>query len=80
MGPDFGCYYHPEFLRGISPLAALMKRVPPRKGKLNPDAEREPNFYLIARLHPLPAPMTSYVQVSLPQVAMITDSVAMGPP
>mmetsp|Transcript_11764 Transcript_11764/g.20471 ORF Transcript_11764/g.20471 Transcript_11764/m.20471 type:complete len:363 (-) Transcript_11764:247-1335(-) len=53
-GPDFGCYYHECFLRGIPDLTCLIRRLPPNLGKSTPWAEGEPNFYKLAEKYPLP--------------------------
>jgi len=53
-GPEFGCYYHQFFLRGLPSLTALMQRVSIKQGKLIPHAAGEPCFYLISQLYPLP--------------------------
>mmetsp|Transcript_10614 Transcript_10614/g.19259 ORF Transcript_10614/g.19259 Transcript_10614/m.19259 type:complete len:345 (-) Transcript_10614:187-1221(-) len=58
-GPDFGCYYHQCFLRGLPSLTALMQRVSIKQGKLLPHAAGEPRFYLISQLYPLPPPSNS---------------------
>lgn len=57
-GPDYGCYYHQCFLRGLPSLTALMERVSPKskQGKRIPHAEGEPRFYLISQSYPLPHP------------------------
>lgn len=52
--PDFGCYYHECFLRGLPKLTCLIRRLPPNLGKSTPFAEGEPNFYLISDEYPLP--------------------------
>ncbi|KAL7489978.1 hypothetical protein ACHAW6_016180 [Cyclotella cf. meneghiniana] len=43
-GPDYQCYYHECFLRGLPHLTRLMKRVVPHQGKLVPNVEAEPKF------------------------------------
>jgi hypothetical protein len=53
-GLDHGCYYHECFLRGIPLLTWLMRRVPTNTGKPVPHIEGEPDFYEIAKRHPLP--------------------------
>mmetsp|Transcript_32070 Transcript_32070/g.59228 ORF Transcript_32070/g.59228 Transcript_32070/m.59228 type:complete len:414 (+) Transcript_32070:597-1838(+) len=63
-GADFSCYYHECFLRGIPQLTRLMSRVSSKRGKLKPDAEGEPDFYLIARLYPLPPSVVSFTHES----------------
>eukprot|EP00580_Thalassiosira_gravida_P016137 CAMPEP_0201672356 /NCGR_PEP_ID=MMETSP0494-20130426/32040_1 /ASSEMBLY_ACC=CAM_ASM_000839 /TAXON_ID=420259 /ORGANISM="Thalassiosira gravida, Strain GMp14c1" /LENGTH=358 /DNA_ID=CAMNT_0048153981 /DNA_START=79 /DNA_END=1155 /DNA_ORIENTATION=- len=70
-GPDFGCYYHQCFLRGLPSLTALMQRVSTKQGKLIPHAAGEPRFYLISQSHPLPPPSDSNPTDN--------DSVSQGP-
>ncbi|KAL3757215.1 hypothetical protein ACHAWU_003877 [Discostella pseudostelligera] len=53
-GLDHGCYYHECFLRGIPLLTWLMRRVPTNTGKPVPHIEGEPDFYEIAKRHPIP--------------------------
>lgn len=55
-GPDFGCYYHECFLRGIPEITCLIRRLPANRGKATPFAEGEPNFYRIEERYPLPPP------------------------
>ncbi|KAL3789629.1 hypothetical protein HJC23_003178 [Cyclotella cryptica] len=43
-GPDYQCYYHECFLRGLPHLTRLMKRVEPHQGNILPNVEAEPNF------------------------------------
>ncbi|KAL3789638.1 hypothetical protein HJC23_003187 [Cyclotella cryptica] len=60
-GPDYHCYYHECFLRGLPHLTRLMKRVEPHQGKLLPNVEAEPNFA------EMPIPLsTEYAQPQLP--------------
>lgn len=54
--PDLGCYYHESFLRDMSEITCLIRRLPPNLGKSTPFAEGEPNFYLISQEYPLPPP------------------------
>ncbi|KAL3785967.1 hypothetical protein HJC23_005676 [Cyclotella cryptica] len=63
-GPDYRCYYHECFLRGLPHLTRVMKRVEPYQGKLLPHVEAEPNFYEMPAVHPLP-PSPAYAP-SLP--------------
>lgn len=51
---DFGCYYHECFLRGVPEITCLIRRLPPGKGRTIPSIDCEPDFYTLARLHPLP--------------------------
>ncbi|KAL3803933.1 hypothetical protein ACHAWO_013736 [Cyclotella atomus] len=55
-GPDFHCYYHECFLRGLPHLTRLMKRSEPNQGKMLPHVDGEPNFYEMDLKHPLPPP------------------------
>ncbi|KAL3823653.1 hypothetical protein ACHAXA_009758 [Cyclostephanos tholiformis] len=55
-GPDFGCYYHECFLRGLPDLTCLIRRLPTNLGKSTPYVEGEPNFYIINEQYPLPPP------------------------
>mmetsp|Transcript_10317 Transcript_10317/g.21794 ORF Transcript_10317/g.21794 Transcript_10317/m.21794 type:complete len:393 (+) Transcript_10317:105-1283(+) len=52
-GPDFGCYYHESFLRGLPKLTCLIRRLPANLGKFTPFAEGEPDFYKMAERYPL---------------------------
>ncbi|KAL3783831.1 hypothetical protein HJC23_005324 [Cyclotella cryptica] len=53
-GPDFHCYYHECFLRGLPHLTRMMKRSEPNLGKLLPFVDAEPNFYDMDLKYPLP--------------------------
>eukprot|EP00571_Detonula_confervacea_P011564 CAMPEP_0172307574 /NCGR_PEP_ID=MMETSP1058-20130122/8402_1 /TAXON_ID=83371 /ORGANISM="Detonula confervacea, Strain CCMP 353" /LENGTH=437 /DNA_ID=CAMNT_0013019779 /DNA_START=45 /DNA_END=1358 /DNA_ORIENTATION=+ len=59
-GADYGCYYHECFLRDMSQLTWLMKRLPSNQGKPTPFAGGEPKFYLISMLRPLPPPTMTW--------------------
>lgn len=66
VGADFGCYYHEMFLQGIPELTVLMKRASINMGKLMPNAQEEPDFYVISESRPLPQSSTrTYVEESI---------------
>ncbi|KAL7505560.1 hypothetical protein ACHAWX_000619 [Stephanocyclus meneghinianus] len=73
-GPDYRCYYHECFLRGLPHLTRLMKRTEPNQGKLLPHVEAEPDFYQMDLIHPLPP---SYVY-PLPPVNTPAGAAATG--
>lgn len=52
-GPDFGCYYHECFLRGIPQITSLIRRLPPGGGKKIPLKSEEPDFYKMSIYFPL---------------------------
>lgn len=70
-GPDFGCYYHECFLRGIPEITCLIRRLPPNLGKAIPCKEAEPNFYAISKQYPLKSRLggSSIAQVSVEHAA-----------
>lgn len=54
QGRDRNSYYHERFLRGLPYLCKQMKR-PGVAEKGSTDVDREPDFYKISELHPVPA-------------------------
>ncbi|KAL7477761.1 hypothetical protein ACHAW6_003556 [Cyclotella cf. meneghiniana] len=73
-GPDYRCYYHECFLRGLPHLTRFMKRTEPNQGKLLPHVEAEPDFHQMDLIHPLPP---SYVY-PLPPVNTPAGAAATG--
>eukprot|EP00804_Cyclotella_cryptica_P027675 CCRYP_010293-RB/>CCRYP_010293-RB protein AED:0.05 eAED:0.05 QI:191/1/1/1/0.66/0.75/4/300/416 len=69
-GPDFHCYYHESFLRGLPHLTRMMRRSEPNLGKLLPFADGEPNFYDMDKKYPLPPPEGNHHQ---PQEELYTS-------
>ena len=58
---DLGCHYHECFLRGLSKLTCLIRRLPPSQGKATPYPAGEPNLYTISAAYPLPPAVSSNV-------------------
>lgn len=53
-GPDNQSYYHELFLRGLPHLHAKMRRLVSKEKKLPLKPGSEPDFYALAKNHPLP--------------------------
>uniref|UniRef100_A0A7S4K5Z1 HSF-type DNA-binding domain-containing protein n=1 Tax=Odontella aurita TaxID=265563 RepID=A0A7S4K5Z1_9STRA len=64
-GCDRNTYYHELFLRGMPFLCKKMKR-PGTAKKIASDPYREPNFYEISKLHPLPEIPLGASSLSMP--------------
>ena len=65
---DCGCYYHQCFLRGKPGLTPLMKRVESGKGRVSPNIQDEPNFYLIAEQYPLEGETLALEETEVPAI------------